>query len=163
MLFIGSYQLYDQTKEGYSSDSDFDDNLTSKSTEHTAMKQVTDTTSRKSTDGEKRSQQGVKIHRVPSGSHIDDHDDSFITEPSKFESYQGEFKTLASDSTEATDKETDKRLSVTHKITVNENTNESGDAEVNIEQRGILPARSLDSDDEDIDRGPNKDLDKIEY
>ena len=155
----------------YSDDSDFDDEMPINRIEQANNKTDSDKSSEKSSDDKKPSLQNVNIHRVPSGNSLNDHDTSENSEPSKTDSYQGETNEITAEKHEASEK--DKIITNTSSNmeetrvgdTINRSDDDKSDNKSDEEKQemGILPAKSMHSDDEDNDRGPNKDLDKIEY
>ena len=155
----------------YSDDSDFDDEMPINRIEQANNKTDSDKSSQKSSDDKKHSLQNVNIHRVPSGNSLHDYDTSENSETSKTDSYQGETNEITAENHEASEKGKDKTNTSSNieETRVCETINKSDDdkadnkSDEEKQEMGILPAKSMHSDDEDNDRGPNKDLDKIEY
>ena len=155
----------------YSDDSDFDDEMPINRIEQANNKTDSDKNSETSSDDKKHSLQNVNIHRVPSGNSLQDHDTSENSEPSKTDSYQGETNEITAKNHEASEKDKDitNTSSNIEETIVGDTINRSDDAKADNksdeekQEMGILPAKYMHSDDEDNDRGPNKDLDKIEY
>lgn len=144
-----------------SDDSDSEDFSPKKTTENTVHNHDSDTSSIKSTDEDYQSQQNVRVHRVPSGTQIVDQDQEESVEP--FLNDKSEDKTLD------TDRELKENSFDLGRVVIengdghmeNDHT-EEGRSDKNVE-RGIVLEKNINSDDEDLDRRPNTELDKIEY
>lgn len=149
----------DHDEDRNSDNSDFGNFSTHQTTEHMEFKHDSDTASTKSTDDEKKSQQSIKIHRVPSGNHIEYQDYSFLSEPPNSDPGQGDLNTA-----KVTENVANGKHGEADDTTVNETVNEAENEKTDNKELGnVKRSRSLDSDEEDFDRRPNTDLDKIEY
>lgn len=149
----------DHDDDRNSDTSDFGNFTTYKTTEHIKSKHDSDTASTKSTDDEKQSQQNIKIHRVPSGNHIEYQDDSFLSESPKSDPGQGNSNTA-----KVTENVANGEQNEANDTTVDQTVNEVESEKIDKKEMGnVKRSSSQDSDEEDLDRKPNIDLDKIEY